>query len=341
MTDAGPWLHGGGFLVGLAFGAIVQRQRFCMVAAVGNFVIMRDWRHIHAFLAAFAVAIAGTLWLEAGGFVRVAESVYRSPSFDWLGASAGGLLFGFGATLAGGCAARTLVRAAEGSLGAWIALLTFALAAAITQFGILSTPRMTISDLTAVTLSSGDSSLATLLGISPGVAGILAAIACIGMLTTVGRGTHDRHLIAGGAMIGALVVAAWWITGNLARDEFSVVPPSALNISGPLARMMHYPMAGNGTEIGFGIPFVLGTTAGAAASALLRGTFGWQAPEARYIPNYLVGGAMMGVGAITAGGCNIGQGLSGVSTLAAGSLIAASAIFAGAILGVKWLERRT
>lgn len=335
------WLIGGGFVVGLIFGAVVQRQRFCMVAAVGNLVLMRDWRHVQAFLAAFAVAIAGTQWLEAGGLVPVAESVYRGARVDWLGAGAGGLIFGFGATLAGGCAARTLVRAAEGSYGAWLALLMFALAAAVTQFGMLSTARMALSDWSAYTLSTEDSSLSALLGISPAMAGAAAATVCVGMLMVVGRGERDRRLILGGAAIGALVVAAWWITGNLARDEFTIARPSALNISGPLARIIYYLTSGDRTGLGFGIAFVIGTAAGGSASALLGGTFRWQAPDARYIPNYLAGGALMGTGAIMAGGCNIGQGLSGVSTLALGSLIAAGAIFSGAVLGVKWLERKT
>jgi hypothetical protein len=335
------WLIGGGLVVGLIFGAIVQRQRFCMVAAVGNLVLMRDWRHIQAFLAAFAVAIAGTQWLEASGLVPVAESAYRAARIDWLGAGAGGLMFGFGATLAGGCAARTLVRAAEGSYGAWLALIMFTLAAAVTQFGALSTMRMTLSDLSAYALSTRDSSLAVVLGVSPVVAGVMALVVCLGILMVVGRGAHDRRLIMGGAAIGALVVAAWWVTGNLARDEFTLVQPSALIISGPLARIAYFLTSDSRPGLGFGLAFVIGTMAGGTASALLGGTFRWQAPDARYIPNYLVGGALMGVGSITAGGCNIGQGLSGVSTLAIGSLVAAGAIFSGAVLGVKWLERKT
>ena len=99
------WSIGGGFIVGLVFGAIAQRQRFCMVGAVGNLVMMRDWRQAHAFLAAFAGAIAGPQGLEASGLVPVAESASRVARVDWLGAGAGGLMFGFGATLAGGCAA--------------------------------------------------------------------------------------------------------------------------------------------------------------------------------------------------------------------------------------------
>ncbi len=340
MNGAGLWLPAGGFLVGLAFGVVVQRQRFCLVAAVGNLAVMGDWRHLHAFLAAFAVAIAGTQWLEAGGWVAVADSAYRGARFDWLGAGLGGLIFGFGATLAGGCAARTLVRAAEGNLGGWMALLGFALAAYLAQFGFLSPSRAALSDATAVVISSGDNSIAMLAGASPAVAGIVAAIVCIVMLDILGRGTHDRYLVASGAVIGALVVTAWWITGHLARDEFSPVPPSALNISGPLARMVRYLLTGDGSP-GFGIPFVLGTVVGAAASTVSRGTFHWQWPPVRSIPNLLIGGILMGIGAIMAGGCNIGQALSGVSTLSLQSLVAAGAMFSGTLLGVKWLERRS
>ncbi|GAB4515017.1 MAG: YeeE/YedE family protein [Sulfuricaulis sp.] len=341
MTAESLWLQSGGLVTGLIFGIIVQRQRFCMVAAIGNLVLMRDWRHAHAFLAAFAVAIAGTQWLEASALVPVAESAYRQARFDWLGATAGGLVFGFGATLAGGCAARLLVRSAEGSFGAWIALLAFAVTAVVTQFGALAGAREHLTNLSAVSLNAGDSSLAVLLHVPPEIAGIVVAALCMVWLVIAGRGTHDRRLIIGGVAIGVLVVLAWWVTGNLARDEFTRIPPVALNISGPLARITHVLVAGNGFSAGFGILFVFGTVLGAAVSAFFAGAHRWQVPEARYIPHYLIGGAMMGLGATLAGGCNIGQGLSGVSTLSVGSLTAAGAIFIGAILGVKWLERNT
>lgn len=341
MTVESLWLHGGGLVTGLIFGAIVQRQRFCMVAAIGNLVLMRDWRHVHAFLAAFAVAIAGTQWLEAGALVPVAESAYRQARFDWLGTTAGGLIFGFGATLAGGCAARLLVRSAEGSFGAWLALFAFAVTAAVTQFGALAGAREHLASLSTISLNAGDSSLAVLLRIPPGVAGIAVAILCVAWLVIAGRGAHDRRVIIGGAAIGVLVVLAWWITGNLARDEFTRLPPSALNISGPLARITHVLVSGSNFGSGFGIPFVIGTAAGAAVSALFAGVLRWQTPDARYIPHSLAGGAMMGLGATLAGGCNIGQGLSGVSTLSLSSFAAAGAIFAGVVSGVKWLEQKT
>jgi len=340
MIDANPWLPGGGLIVGLAFGAIVQRQRFCMVAAIGNLLLMRDWRHVQAFLAALAVAIAGTQWLEASALVPVAESAYRIGRFDWLGATSGGLLFGFGAVLAGGCAARTLVRAAEGGLGAWVALIAFAAAATVTQYGTLADFRLRLADWSALALNGGDSSIAALLNISPWLAGAVAAAVCTAVIGITWRGSHDRRLIGGGAAIGGLVVIAWWLTGSLAQDAFAPTQPSALAISGPVARVTHYLITGGTLGSGFGIPFVAGTALGASISALVSGTFRWQRPQTRAIPNYLAGGLLMGFGAMVAGGCNIGQGLSGVSTLAAGSLLAAGAIFAGAVLGVKWLEHR-
>lgn len=341
MTPEELRLVGGGLVTGLAFGAIVQRQRFCMVAAIGNLVLMRDWRQAHAFLAALAVAIAGTQWLEAGMLVPVAESAYRQPRFDWLGAAAGGLIFGFGAVLAGGCAARLLVRSAEGSVGAWIALLAFALTAAVVQFGALAGAHEKLVSLSAVPLDGGDASLAALTHIPPAIAGAIAAAVCLAALIMLGRGAHDRRPIAGGALIGALVCLAWWITGNLARDEFTRPAPSALNISGPLARLAYTPVSADDFAVSFGMAFVFGTVAGALGSAFLGGTLRWQLPPARFLPWQLAGGVMMGLGATLAGGCNIGQGLSGVSTLAIGSFAAAGTIFAGAVLGVKWLERRT
>ncbi|MEK7759331.1 MAG: YeeE/YedE thiosulfate transporter family protein, partial [Pseudomonadota bacterium] len=104
------WLIGGGLGFGVLFGIIVQRSRFCVLAAVSNWVLMRDLRQVHGYLAAVAVAVAGTAVLELTGVVPVAESIYRSARVDWQGALAGGAMFGFGVVLAGGCVGRLLVR---------------------------------------------------------------------------------------------------------------------------------------------------------------------------------------------------------------------------------------
>src|SRR5574341_1961255 len=127
----------GGLALGIAFGAISQRSRFCLIAAVSNYVLIRDSRQLQAWLAAVAVALAAAQALDGAGMVALAESGYRSGRFDWVGALAGGLVFGVGATFAGGCAGRTVVNASSGHLGAMVALVAFAASAWAAQFGFL------------------------------------------------------------------------------------------------------------------------------------------------------------------------------------------------------------
>jgi uncharacterized membrane protein YedE/YeeE len=333
------WLAGGGLVLGLAFGAIVQRSRFCMMAALSNLVLMRDFRQFHAYLAAVAVAVLGTQWLDSAGLVAICETSYRAARIDWAGLMLGGLTFGVGSTLAGGCAGRTLVSAAEGNLAAWLALLAFGLAAAMTQFGAFEPLRMWLFRATAAEIGKGDGSLASVLALRPWelAAGLsLASPACIAL---TGRRTRSLGLLAAGALIGALVVGGWWVTGYLAQDDFNHARPASLTFSGPLARATLYLTTANRTGHDFDLALIVGVLLGASGSALLGRTLRWVAPEPAHIRQYLLGGTLMGIGATLAGGCNIGQGLSGVSTLSVGSFIAVAAIFAGMRLGLAWLQR--
>ena len=332
-------LVAGGLILGIIFGAVVQRSRLCMLAAVSNRVLMGDRRQIDAYLVAVAVAILGTQAIESGGWVAIAESSYRSARIDWLGASLGGLMFGFGTALAGGCAARILVGAAEGSGGALLALLTFALAATATQFGALEPVRVWVLSATAIESTDGSSSLAVLLGVPPW--GLAAAVAgtCLWIVCAPTRGDRNFGLLAAGSVVGALVVAGWWITGYLAQDEFATVRPASLTFSGPVARASEYLMAGRASGNGFEVSLAAGILGGAWLSSLLSRRWRWVPPDPGHVLHVLSGGTLMGVGAILAGGCNIGQGLSGMSTLSLGSLLALVGILLGMRLGIAWLER--
>ena len=332
-------LVAGGLTLGLIFGAVVQRSRLCMMAAVSNQVLMGDRRQIDAYLVAVAVAILGTQALESGGWVAIAESSYRSARIDWLGTTLGGLMFGFGTTLAGGCAARILVGAAEGSGSALLALLAFALAATATQFGALEPLRVWTLSSTAIESPAGSSSLAALLGIPPWILAAAVAGLCLWLVFVPTRDRRNRGLLAAGATVGTLVVAGWWITGHLAQDAFSAARPASLTFSGPVARASEYLMAGRGSGSGFDVSLAAGVLGGAWLSSLLSRRYRWVPPDPGHVLHALSGGTLMGVGAILAGGCNIGQGLSGMSTLSVGSLLAVIGIVLGMGLGIAWLER--
>ena len=330
------WLTAGGLVLGLAFGALVQTSRFCLTAGVSNVALMRDFRQFHAYLAAVAVAVLGAYALEAGGWVNIAESSYRSARLDWAGMSLGGLAFGFGSVLAGGCAGRTLVNAAEGKVAGLLAMAAFALAATVTQFGALEPVHRWLIETTALMLPAGSASIAALIGHPPLGVALAVALGCVGFIALVGR--KSWALIAAGTGIGALVVAGWWLTGYLMQDEFEGVRPGSLTFSGPLARTTLWLATGQGSR-GLDLGLVAGVLAGAALTALARRCWRWMPPDPEYVGRYLVGGTLMGVGAIFAGGCNIGNGLSGASTLSLGPLLALAAIFLGMRLGLAWLQR--
>jgi len=333
-----PWLAGGGLGIGIAFGVVAQRSRFCVVSAFSNLVLIRDYRQLHAYLAALGVAVLGTVALEWLDLVAIADTAYRRPSLNWLGALGGGLLFGLGAMLAGGCASRTLVRTAEGNLGALLALITFALSAMAAMFGVLQ-PVLVWVTARAMPLAAGDASLSALLHWHLWVLPLGLGVACFAGALFLGRWRDHTGAVLGGAVIGLLVVAGWWVTGVIGADDFEPRPPSSLTMAAPLARTVTWVTMGQATGTAFALALVPGILFGALAAAVASGEFRWVPPAGERVGAYLAGGALMGVGALHAGGCNIGQGLSGAATLSATSLLAVAGIVGGMSLGMAWLNR--
>jgi uncharacterized membrane protein YedE/YeeE len=340
LEELNLWLIGGGLLLGLLFGVVAQRSRFCLVAAVSNLALMRDYRQVHAYLAALGVATLGTGLLEALQWVDIGATSYRNLVFNWLGALGGGLLFGMGAMLAGGCASRTLVRSAEGNLGALATLLSFALVGMMTLFGVLEPVRVWLVQATARPALPEQTSLSGLLGLPGIVLPVVLSLACFMVIYRFGNWRANIRFILAGIAIGLILTAGWWVTGVLGQDEFDPLTPSSLAVAGPLSRGVVYLTTAQFSGSGFALFLVLGLMLGAFASALVGRDFRWVAPAGDRVGSYFSGGALMGIGAMLAGGCNIGQGLTGVSTLSIQSFIALSGMLCGMWL-VLWRMQRT
>lgn len=339
MEDLNLWLVGGGLVVGAIFGLLVQYHRFCLVAATGNLLLIRDNRQVLAFMAALIVAITGTQFLELTETVAIADSSYRNSQLDWFGATVGGLIFGIGGVLAGGCATRTLIRSAEGSLHAIIALLFFMLLAASAQFGFLENIRLGLTSNTAIELA-GDASLAVILGLPQW----LPAIVIIGLMAgymVKNWNPEAKAMVFAGVLIGALVVCGWYITGVLAQDVFNPTKPSAITVSGPLARFGYILLTGRTPAFSFAISFVIGLAVAALLFALISGRFKLEAPKPGAYKFAILGGGLMGIGGIMAYGCNVGQGLTGISTLSFESMLAFAGMFAGTAISIKWMENKS
>ncbi len=321
-----------GLGLGLAFGALAAATQFCLRRGlVGDPAERRP--ALGLWLTALAVALVGTQAAVAAGLIGFADHRFHAPDLPWLAILAGGVLFGAGMVLARGCAARLTILAASGNLRALTVLLVLALAAHATLKGLLAPLRTALG---RVTLPIGDhASLAALPG---GAAGVTAVIAASALWVAVRSGAGWRGL-AGGAAIGLLVPAAWVGTGLILQDPFDPIAVEALAFTGPHAETLFWAISATAVGPGFGTGLILGVMAGAAAAALASGRFRWQSfAGPRETGRYLAGGAMMGVGGVMAGGCTVGAGLSGISTLSVGAVLALTAIVAGALVANRLLS---
>jgi uncharacterized protein len=142
--------------------------------------------------------------------------------------------------------------------------------------------------------------------------------------------------IAAGLIVGLLVAAGWYATGCLGADEFNPTPVTSLAFIAPIADTLQYLMLSTGLTLNFGIVTVAGVFAGSLVTALATQRFHWEGYSSpQHMLRSVSGAVLMGVGGATALGCSVGQGLTGLSTLALGSFVAVAGIFLGTAIGLR------
>lgn len=344
------------FALAFAFGAITQRTNFCTMGGVSDAVTFGDWTRLRQWLLAIAVAIFGTNALAAAGVIDTADSFYTSARFVPVAYVVGGTLFGFGMVLAGGCGSRSLTRAGGGSLKSFVVLLVLGIVAYITLRGMLAVLRVNVIEAAQWQLAQPQDLPSLLSGVALskpalqiGAALLFAGALAIFVLKDRGFRTFDNLLA--GIGVGAIIVALWAVSGTLGHIEEHPVTleetflrtnsgrMESLSFVAPVAYALDYLMFFSDTSkvLTIGIVAVIGVVAGSAAYAIASGRFRWEGfRDTEDMANHLAGGALMGFGGVTALGCTIGQGLSGLSTLALGSFIAVGSIVAGALLALKY-----
>ncbi len=351
-----------GFVLALIFGAVAQKTDFCTMGAVSDVINMGDWSRMRMWLLAIAVAIAGANALDLAGLVELSRSAYPAPRWPWLAYTAGGLLFGVGMTLASGCASRSLIRIGGGNLKSLVAILFLALAAEMTLRGVLSPVRTEVLSALAVQFDQGQDLswlVAASLGIGKrSVQPWIAAGIALGLLAFVlkdrdFRADHERLIAA--VVIGLTIVGGWYVTGHLgfiAEDPETLqeaylgtrtARPESFTFIGPAANTLELLQfwTDKSARVTFGVAVVLGTLVGSFAYAMVKRRFHWESfASVADTRNHVIGGILMGFGGVTAMGCTIGQGITGVSTLALGSILVFFSIVAGAAVTMKIQYRR-
>ncbi len=353
VENAAVALAVGGLVIGIVFGAVVQRTNFCTMGSLSDMLNFGDGRRFRSWWLATATAVLGVALLRGPLGIDLSKTMYLSPTLDWAGAAIGGLMFGFGMVFAGGCASRNLVRIGTGDLRSLVVIVVVALTGYMAIGGLLGPTRAAIASATSIDLSAAGMASQSLgafaarfLGLAPASADTIMAVVVAAAIAAwcFADGpfrTSPIHIV-GGVGVGLCVLAGWMLTG-LAVDDLADKPitPGSLSFVRPAGDALEWMQRFTAGRIpSFGVATVFGTIIGAFLTGAVQGklklaTFFDVSDTLRN----LFGAVLMGVGGVVATGCTVGQAVTGASTLALSSFIVFAGLILGGIAGMKTLER--
>lgn len=350
------------FAVAVVLGALTSKTNFCTMGAVSDWLNMGDTGRMRAWLFAIAIAILGVTALEAASVATLRANTmppYRTENFAWLRYLAGGLIFGIGMTLGSGCGTKTLLRIGGGNLksivvaAAIATVVYFMFTTRLFEITVTSWVGPTVVSLAEYGLSGQgiDDILAKVTGMNATTARLLAGAAIgaalLGYAFKSGDFRGNRDHILGGTVVGLAVVAGWYVTAGPLGVEWveEAMMDGAPNRAAIQSFTFISPIGETGrylldpTNLGLirvGVVTVFGVVFGSLLYALLSRSFRFEwFNSPRDFFQHLIGGLLMGYGGFVAMGCTVGQGVSGVSTLALGSFLALGGMIAGSALTMK------
>jgi hypothetical protein len=354
-SDLSSMVVWGGFALAFIFGAVANKTNFCTMGAISDVVNMEHWGRMRMWLLAIAVAMVGANVLYHLGLIDLSKSIYVRPSLPWLSLVLGGVVFGIGMTIAAGCVNKNLVRLGAGSLRSLVVLVFVAISAYMTLKGLFGQWRAGYLDPVTLDLSQWGLAGQTLPQILAKLTGLDAKPALLASVAVVSLGLavfafKDKRFRGnpvqwlGAVVLGLLIVAGWYLTGHLGFGEnpdtmemvyfatntrtlesFSFVAPTAFS----LELLMLW--TDQSLHVSFGIASAIGIVLGSFVYAVASRQFRWEGfASVEDLRTQLLGAVLMGFGGVTALGCTVGQGLTGVSTLALGSFIVLASIIGGA-----------
>jgi uncharacterized membrane protein YedE/YeeE len=287
----------------------------------------------------------------------------------------GGLMFGVGMTLASGCGNKCLVRIGGGNIKSIIVFLIVGVLAYFminpfpgsdkTIYSVLFygwTSPMSVDvlkpqDIGSLVGGSEPSAMRLIVGVV-----VFLAMGHFIFKSKEFRSSADNMI--GGAVVGLAVLAAWFVSGNvivnadgevLSLQQYynqwdmladsdagkpaagAMLATQSYTFINPMGQALNYLAGGlDGSLMTFGVVAVFGVVAGSLIWSLISRSFRIEwFNSASDVANHVIGAILMGIGGTLAMGCTIGQAVTGISTLAVGSILTFGAIFLGSALTMK------
>ncbi|MEH6521757.1 YeeE/YedE family protein [Sulfitobacter sp.] len=329
-----------GLVGGLFLGLAARIGRFCTLGAIEDLYYGDNSLRLRMWGIAIGVAIIGTFGLSAFGLLDLQQTLYLSLRWNPFASVVGGLLFGYGMALAGNCGYGALARVGGGDLRSLLIVLIMGISAYVTLGGPLSGVRIWLFGPAEPTdgTPSYANALANATGLSVDATGIVIGLVIL-LLTLLNRDLRasSSHIVWG-AVVGLAIVSGWAGTQWVSSNGFDATPVVSHTFSAPIGETMLYAMTSSGNSISFGTGSVVGVIVGAFFGSLLKRQFRWEAcDDARELRRQILGAVLMGVGAVIAIGCSVGQGLSAFSVLAYGAPLTLGCIMIGSAIGLRQL----
>ena len=350
-------------ILGFILGFVVTKTNFCTMGAVSDWVNIGDLSRFKAWMFAAAIAILGVTILDFLSFFDINDSriPYRDSVLAWPRYILGGLMFGIGMTYASGCGNKVLIRIGGGNLIAVIVLVVAGVMAYIMTrtdfYGIIFHSWMNPISLDLAQIGIFDQSLPTIissiLSVSNGLyfnlsIGLLVSFTMIILIFKSGKFIQNFDNVFSGIIVGCIVVLAWWLTGGSVGEEwveandFLDNPAPSVGVQSftfinPMGETLIY--AGNSADsfyLTFGVAALLSVISGSFIYSISSKNFRveWFLSKQDFL-RHIIGAILIGIGGVLALGCTIGQGVTGISTLALGSFITLIFIIMGAAITMK------
>ena len=350
-------------ILGFILGFIVHKTNFCTMGAISDWVNIGDLNRFKAWMLAVAIAVLGVSILEFIQIINLDESriPYRNSIFFWPRYIFGGLLFGIGMTLTSGCGNKTLIRFGGGNLKSLVVLVIAGVMAYLMTrtdfYGLVFHSWMSPISPDLAKIGIQDQSLSSIFSILfmnesrclfHFFLGIIISLMILIFIIRSGNFFKNSDNFLSGLTVGIVVVLAWSLTGGqfgkewIETVEFMDEPLPGVGVQSftfinPMGEALIF--LGNGANLyylTFGVTALFATILGSFTYAIISNNFRleWFVTK-RDFTRHAIGGIFIGIGGVLSLGCTIGQGVSGISTLALGSFLALISIIIGAAITMK------
>lgn len=322
-----------GLLIGFAFGFVLERGYFCHFSGFSEAIMFRNFKIVKSTIWAVLIAMLGFHFLSTFGIIALSPK----PLF-WGGSIVGGLIFGIGMGMIGSCTAGTSFKIGTGLIGYLIAGIAIGFGGLWAQEGFLMGIKNSLQS-SKVLINNVPPTLASIFGINSWIVVILLSFLFIILLVELRtKETREENLslkqklferawppALTGILIGFIGMLAFIASAKSGRNYPLGIVEGYIPIIKSFIKM-------DFSKINWMYMLIPGIILGSFSASLLSREFRLRMPSLKQVIMMVVGGILVGSGAVIAAGCSVTHVISGLPQLSIGSLVSAISIFTGVFI---------